>query len=111
MSDPRKAQQWKIVGLAGAGCVTLLGILGWVMNASEANLVGTSDSPAIDPTIIADVTSSASPELSWISQSKVEIEKHIYRLSSLLCKIFRYGVASPLFDELSQKKQAMQDIH
>jgi AcrR family transcriptional regulator len=37
-------------------------------------------------------------------RSRDEIEKHIHRLSSLLCKIFRYGVASPLFDDISQKK-------
>ena len=37
-------------------------------------------------------------------RSKQDIEKHIHRLSSLLCKIFRYGVASPLFDEMSNKK-------
>lgn len=37
-------------------------------------------------------------------RSKQDIEKHIHRLSSLLCKIFRYGVASPLFDDISQKK-------
>jgi AcrR family transcriptional regulator len=36
-------------------------------------------------------------------RSKDEIKKHVHRLSSLLCKVFRYGVASPLFDELSQK--------
>ena len=37
-------------------------------------------------------------------RSKQDIEKHIHRLASLLCKIFRYGVASPLFDEMSKKK-------
>lgn len=37
-------------------------------------------------------------------RSKQDIEKHIHRLASLLCKIFRYGVASPLFDEISTKK-------
>ena len=45
-------------------------------------------------------------------RSKEDIEKHIHRLSSLLCKIFRYGVAAPLFDELSQKKRAStMDAH
>lgn len=45
-------------------------------------------------------------------RSKQDIGKHIHRLSSLLCKIFRYGVASPLFDELSQKKNhASMDVH
>lgn len=87
MSDLRKVQQWKIMGLAGVGGVTLLGILGWVMNASEANLVGSGDSPAIDPTIIADVTSSASPELSWISQSKAEIEKLTAQVTELTSSV------------------------
>ena len=73
MSDERKAQQWKIMGLAGVGGVALIGILGWVMNSSEANLLGSPSDQTIDPTIIADVTSSASPELSWVAQSKSEI--------------------------------------
>ena len=38
-------------------------------------------------------------------RSKEEIEKHVHRLSSLLCKIFRYGVASPLFDDITSKKK------
>lgn len=37
-------------------------------------------------------------------RSKEEVEKHITNLAELLCKIFRYGVASPLFDEISKKK-------
>jgi AcrR family transcriptional regulator len=45
-------------------------------------------------------------------RSRQEIEKHVNRLSGLLCKIFRYGVASPLFDELSKKKtKAHMDVH
>lgn len=36
-------------------------------------------------------------------RSKDEIENHINNLAELLCKIFRYGVASPLFDKISQK--------
>lgn len=45
-------------------------------------------------------------------RSKVDIEKHVHRLASLLCKIFRYGVASPLFDEISNKKsQSAVDIY
>jgi AcrR family transcriptional regulator len=42
-------------------------------------------------------------------RSKEDIKKHVNRLSSLLCKVFRYGVASPLFDEISNKK-APKDI-
>ncbi|MBU1172641.1 MAG: TetR/AcrR family transcriptional regulator [Proteobacteria bacterium] len=44
-------------------------------------------------------------------RSKHDIEKHVHRLASLLCKIFRYGVASPLFDELSHKTKPQLDAH
>lgn len=37
-------------------------------------------------------------------RSKEEIEKHILNLSEILCKVFRYGVASTLFDRLAYKK-------
>ncbi len=117
MSDPRKAQQWKIMGLAGVGGVTLLGILGWVMNASEANLVGTTDSPAIDPTIIADVTSSASPELSWISQSKAEIEKLTTQVTELTSSVtaLKEDQAKQIADLTAQYDDALlrqqQDIN
>ena len=117
MSDPRKAQQWKIMGLAGVGGVTLLGILGWVMNASEASLVGTTDSPAIDPTIIADVTSSASPELSWISQSKAEIEKLTTQVTELTSSVtaLKEDQAKQIADLTAQYDDALlrqqQDIN
>lgn len=117
MSDPRKAQQWKIMGLAGVGVITLFGILGWVMNASEADLVGTSDSPAIDPTIIADVTSSASPELSWISQSKANIEKLTTQVTELTASVtaLKEGQARQIADLTAQYDDALlrqqQDIN
>ena len=117
MSDPRKAQQWKIMGLAGVGGVTLLGILGWVMNASEANLVGATDSPVIDPTIIADVTSSASPELSWISQSKAEIERLTTQVTELTSSVtaLKEDQAKQIADLTAQYDDALlrqqQDIN
>lgn len=74
MSSERKKAQWKVVGLAGAGALGLFGILGWVMNNSQADLTGGRSAPAIDPTIISDISSSTSPELSWVTQSRQEIE-------------------------------------
>lgn len=75
MSDARKRQQWKVIGLIGVGGVMLFGILGWIMNNSQSELVGGDAAQNVDPTIISDVTSSASPELSWIAQSKAQIEE------------------------------------
>ena len=43
-------------------------------------------------------------------RSKEDIEKHILNLSDILCKVFRYGVASPLFDKISYKKTS-PDVH
>lgn len=42
-------------------------------------------------------------------RTREEIEKHVKRLSSLLCKIFRYGVASPLFDDMTRKKNKPEE--
>ena len=104
-------------GLTGVGGVTLLGILGWVMNASEANLVGTTDSPTIDPTIIADVTSSASPELSWISQSKAEIERLTTQVTELTSSVtaLKEDQAKQIADLTAQYDDALlrqqQDIN
>lgn len=75
MSDARKKQQWKVIGLVGAGGVMLFGILGWIMNNSQSEFAGGEAAQNVDPTIISDVTSSASPELSWIAQSKAQIEQ------------------------------------
>jgi conjugal transfer pilus assembly protein TraB len=75
MSDARKKQQWKVISLLGAAGVTLFLILGWIMNNSQSELVGADTEQNVDPTIISDVTSSASPELSWIAQSKAQIEQ------------------------------------
>lgn len=36
-------------------------------------------------------------------RTKEDIKKHTHRLSGLLCKIFRHGIASPLFEEISSK--------
>jgi AcrR family transcriptional regulator len=34
-------------------------------------------------------------------RSRADIEKHVHRLAAMLCKIFRYGVASPVFDDIT----------
>lgn len=79
----RKAQQWRVMGLMGVAGVTLIGTLGWVMNNANAGLGAAPEGQAVDPTIIADVTSAASPELSWVAQSRSEIEKLTAQVSEL----------------------------
>jgi len=79
----RKAQQWRVMGLMGVAGVTLIGTLGWVMNNADAGMGGIPETQAVDPTIIADVTSAASPELSWVAQSRSEIEKLTTQVSEL----------------------------
>ena len=79
----RKAQQWRVMGLMGVAGVTLIGTLGWVMNNADAGLGASPEGQAVDPTIIADVTSAASPELSWVAQSRSEIEKLTAQVSEL----------------------------
>lgn len=84
MSADRKKQQWKVIALIGTGGVAIFVLLGWVMNNSQSDLVGGGDvAQNVDPTIISDVTSSASPELSWIAQSKAQIEQLTSQVTEL----------------------------
>ena len=83
MSADRKKQQWKVIALVGTGGVALFVLLGWVMNNSQSDLVGGDVAQNVDPTIISDVTSSASPELSWIAQSKAQIEQLTSQVTEL----------------------------
>jgi conjugal transfer pilus assembly protein TraB len=87
MSTSRKAQQWRVMALMGVGGVTLIGTLGWVLNNADAGIGGLPESQSVDPTIIADVTSAASPELSWIAQSRSEIEKLTAQVGELTSTI------------------------
>ena len=70
----RKTQQWIIMGgIAGILGVSLVGV-NMVMQKSRANLMPKSVLGSMDETIIADRTSHASPEMSWITQSTQAIE-------------------------------------
>ena len=70
----RKTQQWIIMGgIAGILAVSLVGV-NMVMQKSRANLMPKSVLGSMDETIIADRTSHASPEMSWITQSTQAIE-------------------------------------
>lgn len=72
----RKKNQ--IIALSIIGGVVVIGfiVLGTVMN-SGPNTAGLPNrsSPTIDETIISDRTSSASPEMSWITTGRIEMER------------------------------------
>ena len=83
MTDTRRKQQWKALALGGTALVGVFAILGWLMNQNQANLVGSSVTQTVDPTIISDAASTASPELSWIAQSRQEIERLTQQVTEL----------------------------
>jgi conjugal transfer pilus assembly protein TraB len=87
VSEDRRKQQWKALAIGGTALVGTLGILGWVMNQSQANLVGEAVVQSVDPTIISDAASSASPELSWVSQSRQEIERLTQQVGELSASV------------------------
>jgi AcrR family transcriptional regulator len=71
-----------------------------------------TDNRLFSHVLLASLTGILMSFRNYPGRSRKDIEKHVHRLASLLCKIFRYGVASPLFDELSQKKkQPPLDVH
>lgn len=43
-------------------------------------------------------------------RSKEEIEKHVHRLSKILCEIFKNGVVSPMYDDMPYKDSSV-DVH
>lgn len=75
MAAARKKQQWIIFGGIGAGVLVVLAGANMVMNQSSSSLVLRSEVAQTDSTIIADRTSHASPEMSWITTSSQEIER------------------------------------
>lgn len=83
MSEDRRKQQWKVLAIGGTALAGTLGILGWVMNQNQATLAGDVMIQSVDPTIISDAASTASPELSWVSQSRQEIERLTQQVSEL----------------------------
>lgn len=87
MIEDRRKQQWKTLAIGGTALAGTLGILGWVMNQSQAEFIGDVPVQTVDPTIISDAASSASPELSWVSQSRQEIERLTQQVSELSASV------------------------
>ena len=77
----RQKQQYIVFGL-GVGAVLALGtvILGVLAPKSPAALPIRNSNDGIDVSIVADRTSAAAPEMSWVTTSRAEID----RLSTLL---------------------------
>lgn len=71
----RKTQQFTVLGI-GAVCIAGLGFLVFGVLGPEqptANPFGAADS-GVDVSIIADRTSAAAPEMSWVVQSRADLE-------------------------------------
>ncbi len=75
MSEARKKQQWMIFGVIGGVLLLIIIVLGQVMNSRQAAFQGTGGPNTVDETIIADRTSQASPEITWVRQSREEISR------------------------------------
>lgn len=83
MSEARKKQQWVIFGLIGGVLLLIIIVLGQLMNSRQAAFQGVGGPNSVDETIIADRTSQASPEITWVRQSREEIT----RLSSTVTEL------------------------
>jgi len=72
----RKKQQYIVFGL-GLGAVLALGIVifGVLAPKSPAALPMRSSNDGIDVSIVADRTSAAAPEMSWVTSSRAEIDR------------------------------------
>ncbi|MDP7152506.1 MAG: TrbI/VirB10 family protein [Paracoccaceae bacterium] len=72
----RKKQQYIVFGL-GLGAVLALGtvIFGVLAPKSPAALPMRSSNDGIDVSIVADRTSAAAPEMSWVTSSRAEIDR------------------------------------
>ncbi|MDG1432013.1 MAG: TrbI/VirB10 family protein [Paracoccaceae bacterium] len=72
----RQKQQYIVFGL-GVGAVLALGIVifGVLAPKSPAALAMRNSNDGIDVSIVADRTSAAAPEMSWVTSSRVEIDR------------------------------------
>ena len=78
MSEPsgRKTNQLIAVGVVGVVGLGILALLATMMNRGTGQAgLPSRDVPVVDETIIADRTAAASPEMSWIVSSRLELER------------------------------------
>jgi len=112
-AHPRKKQQWIVVG--GTLAIILLALVGAniVMRNSTASFVTAPQTSGVDTTIIADRTSHAPPEMSWITQSSREVEAmqaEVARLETELAtqRAEAEKAKAEIMDEFSETLVAMQ---
>ena len=75
MAADRKQKQITITAIIGLILVLALGFMAWLFSPSKQGALTGLSQPVIDTTIIQDRTSGASPEATWVSQSRVAIER------------------------------------
>lgn len=72
----RKSQQYVVLGLCGVAlagvCFVVFGVLAPTTSAQTA--FGNT-SPQVDISVISDRTSAAAPEMSWVTDSKIQIDR------------------------------------
>ena len=74
MSAERKKQQYMVIALAGSAIVGAIGVIAWALApANGSTSVLPEISGSVDTTLIADRTSSAAPEMSWVARSREEL--------------------------------------
>lgn len=71
----RKKNQIVAISVVGAGVVGMFIIIGLMMNNSSVGALPNRSTPTVDETIISDRTSAASPEMSWITTGRLELER------------------------------------
>lgn len=104
MSEDRKKQQWLIFGgLAGVGLLVIV-VVGSLMNSSSARFTTPGAGDRVDESIVQDRTNSASPELTWVRQSRQDIDSLTRSVSELTNTI------NALRDQDAQKAQELADM-
>ena len=74
MAVERKKQQWIVLGIGGAAIAILLFVVFGVLapKPADATLLPRSEAQ-IDVSVVADRTSAAAPEMSWVTQSRADL--------------------------------------
>lgn len=109
MSDERKKKQWVIFGL-GTATVLVVGYLIFGLLGPQNQQAAFASGPAkdIDISVVSDRTSSAAPEMSWISSSRKEIETLTELVRSLEAKIVENNKASQ--EKISKLEKSSVDM-
>ena len=109
----RRQQQWIVVGgIGGIAAIALLAA-NMTMQTASGDFIEEFDGESFDEAVIRDRTSSASPEMSWITQSSKEVEELTKSVAALRREITAMNAEheaelAKVFDASAEQLLAMQ---